>query len=331
VKTTGYHAVRDRAKELGMDTTIRTYAAGDDAARVGIFNEAAGGLAKFKAATLDEIRRRTHGPDFDPAAQFFAVVDGRPMAYCTFQANGRVAFPWCRKGCESLAEPLFERVLGEVKRRGIKRAFAAYRADWPAQRDFFLAHGFRHTHDMVNFALDLAEMPTPAASAARSITPVTCEDLPALAALVPNALRITDTAGMERYFLHNPYFSPDATFVLRGRGEGQVMAAGILVVNPVFANPQQLDASMPCFRLGAFGTEGLTTKRVNGLFSFLVPDGRDVSPRGLDLLSYASQSLGETDVATVAAQVSSGIPHLLRFYERYFRKQGSFPILERDL
>ena len=203
-----------------MDTTIRTFAPGDDAARVGIFNEAAAGLPKFKAATLDEIRRRTHGPEFDPSAQFFAVVNGRPMAYATFQANGRVAYPWCRKGCEALAEPLLERVLAEMKSRGLKKAFAAYRADWTPQRDFFLARGFRHTHDMVNFMLDLADMPTPAASAARAIMPLNREDLPALAALAPNVLRITDPAELERYFLHNPYFPPDAAVVLRGRGKG---------------------------------------------------------------------------------------------------------------
>ena len=88
---------------------------------------------------------------------------------------------------------------------------------------------------------------------------------------------------------------------------------------------------MPCFRLGAFGTEGMTTKRVNGLFSILVGEGKDVSPRGLDMLSYASQSLGDTDISTVGAQVSSRVPHLLKFYERYFRKQGSFPVFEREL
>ena len=314
-----------------MDTTIRTFAAGDDAARVGIFNEAAATLPKFKPATLDEIRRRTHASDFDPATQFFAVANGRPMAYCTFQANGRVAFPWCRKGFEKLAEPLFERVLKEMKGRGMASAFAAYRADWPAQRDFFLAHGFQHTHDMVNFVLDLVDMPTPAASAARSITPLTRDDLPAVAALAPNVLRTNTVAALERHLLHNPYFPADAAFVQRGRSDAQIAAAGILVVNPAYADPHLVDAAMPCFRLGAFGTEGLTTKRVNGLFSFLVADGRDVSPRGLDLLGYASQVLGDTDVSTVGAQVSSAVPHLLKFYERYFRKQGSFPIFARAL
>jgi hypothetical protein len=314
-----------------MDTTIRTFTAGDDAARVGIFNEAAVGLPKFKPALLDEIRRRNHAPDFDPNSQFFALVNGRPMAYALFQSNGRVSYPWCRKGHEALAEPLFERVLHDLKARGVKKAFAAYRGDWPVTRDFFLAHGFRHTHDMVNFVLDLADMPTPAAGAALTIAPLTREDLPGVIALAPGALRSSDPDFLERHFLYNPYFPPDAAFVLRGRGEGQVAAAGMLIANPAYADPYQLDAAMPCFRLGAFGTEGMTTKRINGLFSFLVPDGREVNPRGLDLLGYAAQALGDTDVATVAAQVSSAVPHLLRFYERYFRKQGSFPIFERDL
>ena len=39
---------------------IRTYAPGDDGAQVSIYNEAAATLPKFKAATLDEVRRRTH-------------------------------------------------------------------------------------------------------------------------------------------------------------------------------------------------------------------------------------------------------------------------------
>ena len=95
--------------------------------------------------------------------------------------------------------------------------------------------------------------------------------------------------------------------------------------------PGQTDACMPCFRLGAFGTEGLTTKRINGVFSLLAADNRDIHPLGLDLMGYAAYLLRETEVETVAAQVPSDAPHLLRFYTRYFRRQGSFPILERDL
>ena len=52
--------------------TIRTYQPGDEVAQVGIYNEAAGDLPKFKPATLDEVRRRARGPDFDPDTRFFA-------------------------------------------------------------------------------------------------------------------------------------------------------------------------------------------------------------------------------------------------------------------
>ena len=88
---------------------------------------------------------------------------------------------------------------------------------------------------------------------------------------------------------------------------------------------------MPCFRLGAFGTEGMQTKRLNGLFSFLTRSDRDTMPLGLDLLGQAAFRLRQTEVSHLAAQVPSDAPQLLRFYQRLFRRQGSFPILERTL
>lgn len=141
--------------------TIRTFTAGDDAAQVSIYNEAAADLPKFKAATLDELRRRLRGPDFDPATRFFAVEGGRPVGYASFHLNGRVSYPWCRKGREQWAGPLFDAVLGAMRSRGLPAAFAAYRADWPAQCEFFLAHGFALAREMVNFVMELTDMPTP--------------------------------------------------------------------------------------------------------------------------------------------------------------------------
>jgi hypothetical protein len=310
---------------------IRTYEAGDDAAQVSIYNEAAADLPKFKAATLDEVRRRLRGKDFDPAARFFALANGRPMGYVTFQRNGRVSYPWCRKGFEALADPLFLHALQAMKQRGLARAFAAYRGDWPTIGDFFRRHGFEQTREMINYVLDLADMPTPAARPCVPITPVTPDDLPDLLALVPNVLRVRDATALEQYLLHNPYFPPEAAFVLRGRGGSRPAALGIVVANPGYANPKQVDASMPCFRLGAFGTEDQQTKRLNGLFSVLIPEGRDMNPHGLDLLGHAAFLLTETDVESVGAQVPSDVPHLARFYKQYFRKQGSFTIYEREL
>jgi hypothetical protein len=310
--------------------TIRTFQAGDEAAQVGIFNDAAADLPKFKPATLDELRRRLRAPDFDPSTRFFALAGGRPVGYASFHANGRLSYPWCRKGHEGLADPLLDAVLQAMKQRGLRRAFAAYRGDWPAQREFFLGHGFRPAREMLNFVLDLVQMPTPAARSATAITPLTPADLPAVQQLAPGVLGIEDPAALERYFFHNPYFPPESAFVLRSRG-GTPVAAGMLVVNPAYASPGQADPLMPCFRLGAFGTEGMQTKRLNGLVSFLTPDTREAKPFALDLLGHAAFKLRDTDVETFSAQVASDAEHLLRIYKQYFRRQGSFPIYEREL
>jgi hypothetical protein len=312
-------------------TTIRAYGPGDDAAQVSIYNEAAAALPKFKPATLDEVRRRGRDPRCDAAAHFVAVADGRPVGYATFQTNGRVSFPWCRPGHEHLAEPLLERVLAAMRERGLRGAFAAYRADWPGPLEFFRRHGFCHRRDMVGFALELAQMPTPMARPNITVCPLRSADLPAVLELGRGVLRVESAEELGRHLLDNPYFPGDSVFTLRGRGEGDPIAVGILVADPSYTPPDQTDACMPCFRLGAFGTEGLTTKRINGLFSLLAADGRDVHPVGLDLMGYAAFRLRETEVETLGAQVPSDAPHLLRFYTHYFRQQGSFPVLQRDL
>jgi hypothetical protein len=311
--------------------TIRTFQPGDDTAQVGIYNEAAAELAKFKPATLDEVRRRFRGPDFDPAARFFALAEGRPVAYAGFQPSGRVSFPWCRKGHEALAEPLLERVLAAMKERGLRTAFAAYRGDWPAQRDFFLAHGFTLAREVVNFVLDLVDMPTPAARSGSTISPLTPADLPAVLRLGAGVLRLHTAAALEAELFRNPYYPASSLFALRNKASGQPVAVAIVVADPAYANPKQVDSAMPCFRLGAFGCEGLSVKRINGLFSFLAADDRDVNPFGLDLMGSASMKLQDTEVETLGAQVPSDAAHLFRFYKNHFRRQGSFPVYERQL
>jgi hypothetical protein len=309
---------------------IRTFRPGDDVAQVSIYNEAAADLPKFKAATLDEVRRRSRAPEHDPSKRFVAVVDGRPVAYAGFHTNGRVSYPWFRKGHDAAAQPLFERVLQAMKERGLERAFAAYRADWPMQQAFFQKNGFQPRREMVNFTLDLVDMPTPMARPSSTVGPATPDDIPAIQEFGANILLIRDRAALEAYLFQNPYFPADSVFALRNRS-GAPLAVGLLVANPDYANPLQVDAAMPCFRLGAFGTEVMQTKRINGLFSFLAPDGSDVNPMALDLLGYAAYKLRDTDVDTFGAQVPSDAGHLHRFYKQYFQRQASFPILDRPL
>jgi hypothetical protein len=311
--------------------TIRTFTAGDDAAQVSIYNEAAAALPKFKAATLDELRRRLRGPDFDPTTRFYAVEGGRPVGYAAFHLNGRVSFPWCRKGREQWAEPLLDAVLQAMRTRGLPAAFAAYRTDWPAQCDFFLAHGFALVREMVNFVMELVDMPTPSARPTVIIEPMTAADAPAVLALGAKEFHTRDAAELERHLLHNPYFPADSVQVLRRRTNGEPVGLSVLVENPAYADPHQIDALAPCFRLGAVGTEGEQTKRVNGLFSFAAAQGSSLTPIGLDLLGQATMRLHESDVSTLAAQVASDAPHLLRFYQQYFRRQGSFPVYQRSL
>jgi hypothetical protein len=310
---------------------IRTFQPGDETAQVSIYNEAAADLPKFKAATLDEVRRRTLAPDYDRAARFVAVVGGRAIGYAGFQANGRINYPWCRKGHETAAQPLLDRVLQTMRGRGMSYAFAAYRADWPEQLAFFQKNGFEQRREMINYVLDIVEMPTPMARPSSSVSSATPADVPAILALGANVLRLRDAAALEKYLFHNPYFPADSVFVLRGRAGAELWAVGLLVANPAYANPRQVDAAMPCFRLGAFGTEGMTTKRINGMFSFLTAESRDGHPLALDLLGYAAYRLQDTEVETFAAQVPSDAVHLQRFYKQYFQRQASFPLLERTL
>jgi hypothetical protein len=310
--------------------TIRTFQPGDDAAQVSIYNEAAADLPKFKPATLDDIRRRVRAADFDPGTRFFAVEGGLPVGYATFHANGRVSFPWCRKGHEAHAEALFAAVLGEMRRRGLPVAFAAYRADWPAQAAFFTAHGFRAARQMVSFVLDLVDMPTPGARAGTGVVPMRPDDVPAVLALGEGVIRCRTPQELTDHLFHNPYFGGDSAFVVRD-SDGRPVAAGVLVVNEAYGDPTAVDANMPCFRLAAFGTEGLQWKRLRGMFTFVASPGREVNALALQLLAHAAGRLTETDLGTLAAQVPSDAPHLLRHYQQVWRRQGAFPVFEMAL
>jgi hypothetical protein len=311
--------------------TIRTFTAGDDAAQVSIYNEAAADLPRFKPASLDEIRRRILAADFDPTTRFFAVEAGHTVGYATFNANSRVSFPWCRRGHESHAPALFEAVLTEMRRRQMKRASAAYRGDWPTIHDFFVTHGFAKVREMVNFVIELADMPTPSATVGHTLEPMTPEDVPSVFAIAQGVTRCPNPACLEEHLFRNAYFDGDSAFVMRSRTSPELLAALLLIVDNAYADPKMIDAAMPCFRLGAFGSEGMQAKRVNGLFSFITHAGADTNRIGVELLAQAAARLYETELGTLAAQVPSDAPKLLRYYQQLWRRQGSFPVFEREL
>ncbi|MDR3636949.1 MAG: hypothetical protein P4L84_24295 [Isosphaeraceae bacterium] len=82
-----------------------------------------------------------------------------------------------------------------------------------------------------------------------------------------------------------------------------------------------------CFRLGAMGTESERHKRVNGMFSVVFRDEAD----GATLLAEVVRRFERDGLTHVAAQSRSDATSLTAFDDRYFERQGSFPIYARRL
>jgi len=59
---------------------------------------------------------------------------------------------------------------------------------------------------MVNYMLDFVEMPTPAARASSTISPLTPADIPAVLALGAGVLRLNNPADLEAELFRNPYY-----------------------------------------------------------------------------------------------------------------------------
>lgn len=311
---------------------IRCYQPGDDGKQLSIYNTAGALLPKFKPATLFEIQRRTQAGGFDAGTRWFAEDQGKPVAYATFQANGRVSYPWCLPGHDSAAQPLFEHVQQVMKQRGIGKAFAAYRGDWPTVNGFFRKEGFVHARDMVNFVLPFENMPTSTARLSNAFSIAKVTDMPKIFALAPSVFRVASAEALKESLWNNPYFKPESLFVMRNRTDGSPLAAALFITDPTYADPRAVDSAMPCFRLGAFGTEGMTTKRIKGMFSFVASLDKNLLALGMDLLSFAAGRLTDDDeIACYAAQVASDVPPLHAFYQRNFERQGSFPVYEKDL
>jgi GNAT superfamily N-acetyltransferase len=310
---------------------IRNFQPGDEALQVDIYNTAAGRLPKFKLATAQEVQRRVRAGDFDPEQRFYAVEAGRVVGYALVNANGRVSLPWCLPDFEHAAPLLFAKVLEAARKRGLAKVFAAYREDWPVVHDFFIKQGFVRARSMVNYLIEFIDMPTPSDRASSAMTPLAPADVPAIYTWMPEALRADGPKKLHDHLFKNPYFHGDAAFALRNR-QGEPMAAGIVVYDPSYADPHAVDPAMPCFRLGAFGTEGMQSKRLKGLFSFLARPDASLPALAMDLMAHAAHRLREhDDVTGLAGQAATDAPELLAFYERNFKKQGSFPVFEMSI
>ncbi len=172
-----------------------------------------------------------------------------------------------------------------MPKRGLAEAWAAYRGDWFPVLDFLREHNFIEKRTMINYAAELSRLPTPERLPSnRLIEPLKQEDLPQLIALEPRLFADVDGKDLERFYWNNPFYDfPESLFALKDRATGKVLGAFLLVVSERFADPTKIDAAMPCFRLGAFGTERERHKRVSGLFSCVFADrgrGRSVALLG---------------------------------------------------
>jgi len=311
-----------------MDLEIRTFLPGDEAKQAAIYNALADKMPGFKPSAVEEIRRRGKDPDFEASLRFVAVAKGQTIGYCNAQKNGRIGFPWCLPG-HSAEEPLLDAALAACEAIGIKKVFTAYRGDWVRVTQFFEAHGFKKTREMVNYFQNLLDLPTMVIRRGLNISALRKEDVPTVAAMVPGLINLPPAQLVNHWFA-NPYFAADSLFVFR-RSDETPQGVGMLISKPEYADPLKIDPNAPCFRLGAFGSEGRTTKRVNGLFSFLVREDSDSTAVALDLLSFALNRIQDDSVEVLAAQAPSDVRHLTGFYQKYFRKQGGFPIFEREL
>lgn len=309
---------------------IRPYQPGDDQARAHIYNAAAGSLPAFQPATAEDIARRHNIDDTGTGAQFFAEIDEQVVAYAVYSPSGRISYPWCLPGAESARQALLERVLDEMRQRGFSEARAAYRADWLSVLEFLRSTGFEEKRQMINYLAEVAQLPGPRELPDdRVIEPLGCAELSQLVALAPGLFAGMEPQSLAAFFWENPaYDFSQSLFALKDRPGGRVLAGGLFVLNEHFADPSRIDPAMPCFRLGAFGTERERHKRVNGLFSCVFADQFEAE---LLLSAPAWERARTAGLSYVAAQAPSDAIALSAFYDRIFQRQGAFPILARGL
>jgi hypothetical protein len=310
---------------------IRTFQPGDEIIQAGLFNVAAFTLPGFKPATADEVKRRTRSRGFDPTTRFFAEENSQIVGYCVLEPEqGRISYPWCKRGSEAIAPLLFDTALKSARERGMTKLFAAYRRDWDSVLQFFSDKGFVVAREMINYWTDPVDLPTRVSRTRLPIDRLQRDDVPAIASMGKGLIRLP-LEKLENYLFSNPYFPVEAFLVLRDRDGKTPIAVGVGLESSTYADVKKVDPLAPCFRLAAFGTEGLNTKRVNGLFSYLVADPANALTAGLALLAETSQEMTDATVIALAAQCPSDVPHLVGFYARYFKEHGRFPILEKQL
>jgi hypothetical protein len=309
---------------------IRTFQPGDEIAQARIYNLAAGPLPAFKPATAEEISRRHASAVADTGARFYAVEDGEIVGYASFSPNGRISYPWCLPGAERVREPLLEAILAAMKERKIPEAWAAYRADWTPVLEFLHEQGFLDKRQMINYLAEVSELlPDTILPPDRVIEPLGRDEIRDLHAFAQGIDPHEDPRDFERFYTQNPFYDFSGQLVaLKEARTRKMLGVALLVIADRFADPTQINAAMPCFRFGTFGTERERHKRVNGLFSAAFADPID----GELLLGWLVRTQARPAGLThITAQAPSDAPAVCALYDRFLQRQGAFPILSRRL
>src|SRR5205809_1066064 len=76
-----------------------------------------------------------------------------------------------------------------------------------------------------------------------AITPAQPKDVPAIFNLAPQVFRVHKAADLEQHLFQNAYFPPESVFVARARDDPTILAAGVLISAPDYADPKQVDAA----------------------------------------------------------------------------------------
>jgi hypothetical protein len=233
-------------------------------------------------------------------------------------------------GSEAAREPLLDALLTEMRKRQLKIAWAAYRADWTDVLDFLRHHGFALRQTMVNYVADVSRFSLHGDRRSnRVVAHLEREDLPELIAMAPDVFHDLDTQELEQFYWHNPFYDfSKSLFAIKDPASSEILGVYLFVADNRFADPTKIDAAMPCFRLGAFGTERERHKRVNGLFSCVFTNEAE----GENMMTAAlAQQAAVSGLAHLAAQAPSDAVALCAWYDRLFDRQGSFPIVSRQI
>jgi hypothetical protein len=307
---------------------------GDELSQVEIYNAVAQSFPGYKSATRDEVVRRYSSTQFDPTTKLYAQDAGRIIAYVTFWSTGRISTPWSANDDADIRSQLMDAALESMRQRGLTRVWAAYRADWTKVHIWLTELGFRSSHDVVNFIAPREYLPDETLPDKMRLEVMTRSDTIQVYELNPKAFGVESAEELALAWWDgsdSPYYKDDSRIVLRDLETGDILASGIVILNSDFADPSQVDAAMPCSRLGAVGADSDNCKRMNGLFSYVASPGPNNHRFARVLLAEARRRFSQFGVKEVAAQCKSNRLVEQAFYRTHFRTQGSFPIFIRDI